>query len=192
MQLRQSWYGCYVGPHFIGCVAYADDLVLLSSTRSGLQSMLRICQIYSQDYKVQFNIAKSQFILFDKVSNREITINIFGTLVQNQMLAVHLGHKLYADSRCDDLDRIIGNFYRQYNAFRCRFGQISSVAQAGLFSTNCCSFYGCMLLPHCKIEKLSVAWRKTLEIGLEASLANARWSVGRFISDFMLNSCNYV
>ena len=34
-------------------------------------------------------------LIDDKVSIREITINIFGTLVENQMLAVYLGHKLY-------------------------------------------------------------------------------------------------
>ena len=56
------------------------------------------------------------------------------------MLAVHLGHKLYADSRSDDLDSIIGTFYRPYNAFRCRLGQISSVAQAGLFSITVAHF----------------------------------------------------
>lgn len=35
--LRGSGMGFYMGKTFVGCVAYADDLVLLSSSLTGLQ-----------------------------------------------------------------------------------------------------------------------------------------------------------
>jgi hypothetical protein len=34
--------------------------------------------------------------------------------------------------------------------------------QAELFNTYCCSFYGSLLLPHRRWEKLCVIWRKSL------------------------------
>ena len=37
LQLSQSNLGCYIGCNFFGCVMYADDLILLSASVSGLQ-----------------------------------------------------------------------------------------------------------------------------------------------------------
>ena len=42
-RLEHSRNGCYVGGYFLGCIMYADDLLLLSVPVSGLQSMLDIC-----------------------------------------------------------------------------------------------------------------------------------------------------
>ena len=43
LELESSGYGCFIGNKFFGCVMYADDLLLLSASVSGLQSMLDIC-----------------------------------------------------------------------------------------------------------------------------------------------------
>ena len=42
-ELRNSGYGIYIGRFFVGCILYADDILLLSSTCYGLQSMLNVC-----------------------------------------------------------------------------------------------------------------------------------------------------
>ena len=39
-ELRNSGYGIYIGRLFVGCILYADDILLLSSTCYGLQAML--------------------------------------------------------------------------------------------------------------------------------------------------------
>ena len=47
-RLKEKGIGCYVGYHYVGAVAYADDVKLLSPSRSGLQSsMLFVCKSYS-------------------------------------------------------------------------------------------------------------------------------------------------
>jgi hypothetical protein len=161
--LRKSGFGCHIGPYFVGCIAYADDLVLLSPTRIGLQNVLKICEDFSLISKVQFNGAKSQFIIFsDKVASGTVAVDIFVAEVKNSSCTRHLGHNLFADLKSDDLDSIIGCFYRQYNSFRGRFGHTASLVQARLFENYCCSFYGSLLLPHRKLERLSVVWRKSL------------------------------
>ena len=35
-QLEKSGVGCHMGNHYTGCIGYADDLTLLTPTRSGL------------------------------------------------------------------------------------------------------------------------------------------------------------
>ena len=41
--LRSSGLGCRLNSQFYGCLGYADDLLLLSASRSGLQSMINKC-----------------------------------------------------------------------------------------------------------------------------------------------------
>ena len=41
-ELRNSGYGIYTGRLFVGCILYADDILLLSSSCYGLQSMLNV------------------------------------------------------------------------------------------------------------------------------------------------------
>ena len=45
--------------------AYADDLVLLSPTCTGLRSMINICEIFSNEYKLQFNPDKCTLVIFN-------------------------------------------------------------------------------------------------------------------------------
>ena len=42
-KLRDSGVGCYINNIFIECILYADDIIVLSATVSGLQEMLNIC-----------------------------------------------------------------------------------------------------------------------------------------------------
>ena len=59
-QLRHSSHGCYMGPHFVGALCYADDLVLISPSLSGLNSMLQICEKFALNYDLSFNAQKTQ------------------------------------------------------------------------------------------------------------------------------------
>lgn len=50
----------------IHCLMYADDLVLFSSTASGLQSKLSEVDTYCQDWCLQVNTNKSKILIFNK------------------------------------------------------------------------------------------------------------------------------
>jgi Reverse transcriptase (RNA-dependent DNA polymerase) len=45
-ELKSSGYGCFIGRTFVGCIMYADDLLLSSPSVNGMQSMLDICSVY--------------------------------------------------------------------------------------------------------------------------------------------------
>ena len=44
--LKNSGYGIYIGSLFLGCILYADDILLLSGSCTGLQRMVNICTRY--------------------------------------------------------------------------------------------------------------------------------------------------
>ena len=43
----------------------SDDISLLSSTASGLQDMLKICECYVDKYIIHFNASKSQLLCYN-------------------------------------------------------------------------------------------------------------------------------
>ena len=70
--LREAGIGCHVGSFFVGCLGYADDLLLLSASRSGLQSMVNICQKFTKKKNLKFSTnpdaakSKTKCIVFSK------------------------------------------------------------------------------------------------------------------------------
>ena len=64
--LRNSGFGCYVIQKCISCILFADDIVLLSPSRRGLQEMLDVCVAYCKRYCLDFNAKKSQVMVVSK------------------------------------------------------------------------------------------------------------------------------
>lgn len=125
--------------------------------------MVKIAEDFSQDFKVKFNGAKSQFLIFSAAKNLpSVDIMVEGTIVTSSMSALHLGHKVFCDPCQDDLDSVIGSFHRQFNLFVSRFANVPPTVKCRLFNTYCTSFYGIQLCNLNKVHKLHVAYRKNL------------------------------
>ena len=56
--LSDSGFGCYIGSQFFGCIMYADDLIMLSPSLKGLQSMFNLCDAYAKTHFLIFNAKK--------------------------------------------------------------------------------------------------------------------------------------
>jgi hypothetical protein len=69
-ELEISGAGCRIGPKFFGAIAYADDLVLMSPSVDGLNTLLSICSNWSKQNNLSFNPAKSQVTCFSNLKNR--------------------------------------------------------------------------------------------------------------------------
>jgi len=65
-ELRASGLGCYIFDIFMGCIMYADDIILLSGSLNDLQSMLSVCENVSSQLLLKFNTNKSKCIAFDQ------------------------------------------------------------------------------------------------------------------------------
>ena len=73
VNLRDSGAGCSISNTNIGCVLYADDIIVLSATVIGLQEMLNICNKTITDMDLSFNCKKSMCIRFGPVCKYTIT-----------------------------------------------------------------------------------------------------------------------
>ena len=53
--LRSSGYGCTIGTHFFGAVAYADDVLILATSVQGLQQLVNLCQKHAKENELIFS-----------------------------------------------------------------------------------------------------------------------------------------
>ena len=58
--LAMAEIGCFIGRVFVGCLTYADDIVLLAPTTGAMRNMLAICDSFANDYYLVFNANKSK------------------------------------------------------------------------------------------------------------------------------------
>jgi len=62
IRLRSLGIGCVVQSMSIGCLLYADDMILLCPGVKGLQSMLDSCVGVANDLSLTFNSLKSAYL----------------------------------------------------------------------------------------------------------------------------------
>jgi hypothetical protein len=56
--------GCHVGHVFMGAFGYADDIIILSPMKRGLMEMLKICDLFSIEYHVNFMQSYKEYFAF--------------------------------------------------------------------------------------------------------------------------------
>ena len=61
--LKSSGFGCQVIQLIIACIFFADDIVLCSPSRFGLQQLLDICFAYCTKFCLDFNVKKSKIMV---------------------------------------------------------------------------------------------------------------------------------
>ena len=146
--LAESGVGCSIGRFFVGALVYADDIVLLSPTASGMRSLLRLCDTFASDFSVVFNAAKSKCLWFKARSNSASYCNnapsfflIGGNVIEFVSSWPHLGHILTTDMNDrSDIDQRKYSLCGQINAVLCYFGKRQSVVKLQLMKIYCSSF----------------------------------------------------
>jgi len=63
-RLKASNLGCRIGSCYLGCIMYADDLVLIAPSLHALQQMADICTDEASHIGMQFNPRKCSVIRF--------------------------------------------------------------------------------------------------------------------------------
>ena len=78
IDLKKLDLGCYINKTWIGCILYADDIILLSASLTSLQTMLnRVCATFN-DLKLCINSNKSMCVAFGAHYDRDLPIMTFG------------------------------------------------------------------------------------------------------------------
>jgi len=110
-QLRDSSYGIYVGSLFVGCVFYADDIVLLSASCDGLQKLVNICGTYGDVWDIKFNPLENHTITFGGHNPCQCQIAIDDRSIPWVSKVKYLGVYFCCNSGYTDLTDICRKFF---------------------------------------------------------------------------------
>lgn len=72
-------------------IAYADDIILISPTLTGLQQMLDACTNYGQYHGIKFKHSKTQFIISGKCELPNPQLSIYNNTIKPKDELHHLG-----------------------------------------------------------------------------------------------------
>jgi hypothetical protein len=169
LSLSRSGVGCYIGLSFVGAIAYADDIVLISPTPFAMRKLLSICDSFALEFDILFNAAKSKFlvILANKwrslcTSMNECNFNIGGNPIENVTSYPHLGHVINSSfNDNDDIKHRRQQFIGQSNNVFCFFAKLDLCVKIKLFKAFCSSIYGCELwnLDSVIVQDFCSTWR---------------------------------
>ena len=106
--LRSSGYGCSIGAHFFGVLAYADDVLILATSVQGLQKMVKLCEEHAKANSLMFSTdsdpqkSKTMCIAFN-CPNRDTLANIKlnGDNLPWVPRAKHIGNIIHEDGSTD-------------------------------------------------------------------------------------------
>ena len=160
-KLKQSNTGCHIGHHYVGALGYADDLILLCPSVSGMNKMIRICEDYAQEHNILFNGTKSKYLVFGKYKYNPI-LKVNNERVTRCNSAMHLGHVLQTENTHDALvENAINGLNGSFHSFMARFGTCNVTSRNKLFHQYCSSIYGSQLwlITNKNVEKLYTRWR---------------------------------
>lgn len=153
-RLRLSKYGCYLFGHFIGCLLFADDIMLVSTSLYSMQRMLRICDQYAIDFDVIFNTKKSCALRVGPRYNKPCVPLILSNSNLNFVNScVYLGVHITSDRffKCS-FEHLRMKFYRTFN---CIFSKSKS-ANSELITVYLIKMYCLPIILYC-LEVLPVS-----------------------------------
>ena len=113
-RLRQSKLGCWLGQVYVGCILYADDVILMSSSICELQKMVNVCidEVTKLDMKV--NTKKCSILRFGARYLRPCAPGV--NVIEYSGKAKYLGVMLVAyKSFTVDTKFMKSKFYRAFN-----------------------------------------------------------------------------
>jgi hypothetical protein len=125
VDLRQSGHGLSVLGIFVGCILYADDILLLANSLSDMQCMLNICSGTVESLDMSFNVSKSFVVRFGKRYNKEckpLLLNGLNIEFRNKVQYLGVTFKAGCMLRFDFSHATMA-FYRAFNKLwnRCKF-----------------------------------------------------------------------
>ena len=172
--LRKSGLGCHISQVFLACYGYADDLMLLSASKSGLQEMINICEKFAKKKNLKFSTdpnpskSKTKGVIFSKKAVN--TRNIPPVLLNGDPLpwvsqVKHLGHVLQCNNSMQtDCLQKRGKLIGKLNSFSQEFHFVQPEVFVKILCIYATSFYGSNLwnLYSKDCERIFSAWNVSI------------------------------
>jgi hypothetical protein len=123
--LKKSRCGLTVRNNFLGCILYADDILLLANSLCTMQKMLDICSKIVNDLDLSFNVNKSGVLRFGKRFNNDCaSLVLDGQILKACDKVKYLGVTIKSGATLVfDLGNTCACFYRAFNSLlkKCSF-----------------------------------------------------------------------
>jgi len=113
--LRKSGYGLHIGTLFVGCLIYADDIILLSSSCHGIQKLVDVCMTYGMTWDLCFNPHKTQCITFRGRNPTTFNVELNHSKLDWCNVIKYLGCYFLRDTCRIDLSHLIRKYYGNFN-----------------------------------------------------------------------------
>ena len=150
--------GCVIGTTTINHLMYADDLVILSPSVSGLSELMQVCGHYGLNHDIKYNSKKSAVPSF----------KINGETIQEVDNVNYLGHFISNTLRDDkDILRQCRQLYARGNMLLRKFYMCSTEVKLTLLKTFCSPMYTAQLWWNytvASIHKLHVAYNNVFRL----------------------------
>ena len=187
--LRRAGLGCHIGGLFLGCFGYADDLFLLSASRSGLQAMVNSCQDFASSRNLKFSTnvnpdkSKTKCLIFSKkVHDRE---NVLPVLLNGDPLpwvsqVKHLGSTLQLDNTMRvDLSQKRGKFIGKLVSLSQEFHYTDPEVFVKIMNIFTTSFYGSSLwdIFSADCDKLYKSWNVGIRQAFDVDRCTHRYLI---------------
>ena len=119
-RLEQSGVDCHIGGHFLRALTYADDVTLVAPSRSGIRTLINVCDQFAFDNDITSNGTKSQLMLFKgRFSNVSACgFHVNGQYVDISKCAMHLGHSISSGDRTEIVKYAEISFSSSFNIYR--------------------------------------------------------------------------
>ena len=172
--LRKANFGCNISGVFLGCFGYADDLFLVSASRTGLQAMVNLCQDFASTKNLQFSTnvnpvkSKTKCLIFTKKSKEAdnvLPVKLNGNPLPWVKQAKHLGNMLQQDNTMRvDLSQKRGKFIGKVVSLFQEFHYVDHDVFLKIMNIFTTSFYGSSLwdIFSSDCEKLFKSWNVSI------------------------------
>jgi hypothetical protein len=144
-KLEAKRVGCHIGHKYFGCVAYADDIVLLCPSVDGLRAMLSECENFCSTSKLQFNATKSVCMKFRRSRSESESVDVYlnGENIPWKDEVKHLGNIIaYNLSEEREIITKRGDLTGRVNMLSVNCHNLHSDVILKLFFSQCTHFYG--------------------------------------------------
>ena len=183
--LRDSGFGCSIGKHFFGVLAYADDVLILATSVQGLQRMVDLCQSHAEQNNLLFSTdpdpkkSKTMCVAFcnsDKVKLAPVMLN--GNALPWVSKTKHIGNILHESGSTDqDLKQKKGMFIQTAMDLNTEFLSLSPDVKMKLNLLYNSHFTGSNIwnLESEEASRLYSSWNKNVKILFDLPWATHRW-----------------
>jgi len=169
--LNSQHVGLFAGKKLVNHVMYADDLVILSPSSSGLQKLLLICEEFGSLHDIKFNPSKSMLMIFRSKCFKGVPVPQF-IINQNNIQEVtqvkYLGHILNNQlTDDDDILRQRRQMYARGNMLLRNFRMCTLPVKLELFRVFCSNIYCAHLwwnFKKCSMNRLSTSYHNILKL----------------------------